>query len=215
MKAIITLLALVYLTNTTFGQTTEPNTTRAGQNELYIYGALYGSQSIYTYKSYYPDYYGNYNNTWTDAKPGIGIQVGNKWYFGGISTKNVSFGINAIWIRAHFTVTDDIIPEAQFSPLNMGFTNLIKLDENNAIEFNLNFGGTMRIDDFDVDPFNNFSANINPEVVFRMKRFRVGLGYIYTSNVNIGNNSNHDNYYYDYNREQHQLVMNIGISITK
>ena len=137
-----------------------------------------------------------------DANIGVGVRIGNKWYFG----KNESFrsGFQVRWVKVGLFPLNDLV--AHFAPLNVGYTGISKLSSTTALELNFTVGFNMVMgfkqdytyfttqSTYEYDPLLGYSTYkdsqiqrtdsddvlymgilFNPSVKYRYKTFAVGL----------------------------------------
>ena len=113
---------------------------------------------------------------------GINLRLGSKWYFG--SSEKYRPGIQVSWLRLALLVN----PESGnsnpignlFAPVNVGFANAIKFNDNIGMEVNASLGFVML--DLVPPPFNGTSQNVpglmyGVEAKFRYNKLAIGLDY--------------------------------------
>lgn len=127
----------------------------------------------------YDKYYYSYNSDYNDGNYlGVAVEIGNKWYFG--NNEKYMPGLQLTWLKLNVNIGEFIAPEfALLSPLNVGFSNLIPLNDKIGLEMNLNGGITVDLDDvFFEDPlYSDLGYNITPEVRFVINQFSIGVEY--------------------------------------
>jgi hypothetical protein len=111
----------------------------------------------------------------------LNVKLANKWYFN--QSQKWRTGLQVNWFRFGINIDPDNIFESLFlgpkilAPLNVGWTNVVRLSENLGIEANITGGAVLNID-FLEDGFTEGYA-INPEVKLRFKKLSFGLDYMY------------------------------------
>jgi hypothetical protein len=111
----------------------------------------------------------------------LNVKLANKWYFN--QSDKWRTGLQVNWLRFGINIDPDNIFESLFlgpkilAPLNVGWTNVVRLSENLGIEANITGGAILNID-FLEDGFTEGYA-INPEVKLRFKKLSFGFDYMY------------------------------------
>jgi hypothetical protein len=111
----------------------------------------------------------------------LNVKLANKWYFN--QSEKWRTGLQVNWFRFGINIDPDNIFQSLFlgpkifAPLNIGWTNVVRLSENLGIEANITGGGVLNID-FLEDGFSEGYA-INPEVKLRFKKLSFGFDYMY------------------------------------
>ncbi len=131
----------------------------------------------------------------------VGISIGNKWYFG--RSKFYRPGIALIWAKTHLAlVNDDFgMPLARliFSPLNLGFVQVLRFNDETGLELNLfaGFNGLAMLD----STLFMLGYVIQPELKFRYKKLSIGFNFCYFSSDSPSNS----------NLQQESLLLGLSI----
>ena len=136
---------------------------------FYLEGTLPFGAWDYTTEDSYPGGVSNYGHQYTTI--GIGISVGNKWYF----SKNERYktGIIVNYARAEFTTQVWYL-----DPLHIGWANAWKRKNGSIAEFNLSVGPRLNFDNI-----SEVGFAISPELKFRVKGALFGIAYDYGRKV--------------------------------
>lgn len=128
----------------------------------------------------------------------LNLKLSNKWYFN--QSNQWRSGLQVNWLRLGINIDPDNIFESLFlgpkilAPLNIGWTNVFRLNDNMGIEANITGGAAMVVDLYDGGEFAE-GFTINPELKFRFNKLSVGLDYLFFR----------DNYQF-YNQYNNQII---------
>ncbi len=163
----------------------------------------YGGDFNFFKNSFYIDgMAGIMNASGYSSNLGIGVRIGNKWYFGQNETFRSGFQVR--WVKVGMFPLDNIV--AHLAPLNVGYTGIKKLSETTALELNFTLGFNLlqglryeyQYQEFEYDYFTSsygyttktgdeqltyMGILINPSVKFRYKKFGVGLDLALSPNM--------------------------------
>lgn len=123
----------------------------------------YQSEDVYEGETYI------YNHGFSSI--GIGISLGNKWYFS--NGERYKTGIIVNYARAEFT-----LEVWYLDPLHIGWANVWKRRNGSLAEFNLSGGPRL-----DFADFRHVGFAISPELKFRVKGALFGIAYDYGRRV--------------------------------
>lgn len=113
----------------------------------------------------------------------ISVRLGNKWYFN--QNDKWRTGLQVNWFRFGIYIDGENVGESlflgpkMFTPLNIGWTNVLKFTDNIGLEANITGGGNLNIDLDYGEIFTGYT--INPEVKFRWNKLAIGLDYFFFS----------------------------------
>lgn len=109
------------------------------------------------------------------------VKLANKWYFN--QSEKWRTGLQVNWFRFGINIDPDNIFQSFllgpkiFAPLNVGWTNVVRLSENFGIEANVTGGAVLNIDFLEDGATEGYA--FNPEVRLRFKKLSFGLDYMY------------------------------------
>jgi hypothetical protein len=115
----------------------------------------------------------------------LNVKLANKWYFN--QSEKWRSGLQVNWFRFGINIDPDNIFQSLFlgpkifAPLNVGWTNVVRLSENLGIEANITGGAVLNIDFLDGGSSEGYA--INPELKLRFKKLSFGFDYMY---FNVG-----------------------------
>ncbi len=156
----------------------------------------YGGTERLVYKEYIVGYdqwgYPIYNYGY-ETEPvryiSLSVKLANKWYFNQSDTWRTGLQVN--WFRFGLFIDPSDIAYSVFlgpkviAPLNVGWTNVIRLNDEWGIEANIT-GGMML--NFDLDYGNIYDGYaFNPEIKFRHDKLSFGLDYMYFNDSRVWN----------------------------
>jgi len=110
----------------------------------------------------------------------LNVKLANKWYFNQSNTWRMGLQVN--WFRFGLLIDPDdvvyslLVGPKVFAPLNIGWTNVIRLNEEWGLEANITGGGMLNVD-LEYDLTSGYS--INPEIKFRHQKLSFGLDYMF------------------------------------
>ena len=111
----------------------------------------------------------------------LNVKLANKWYFNQSDTWRTGLQVN--WFRFGVLIDpSDVVPSLFIgpkiiAPLNIGWTNVIRINEEWGLEANITGGGMLNIDlDFG-KIYDGYS--LNPEIKVRHQKLSFGLDYMY------------------------------------
>ncbi|MCP4437696.1 MAG: hypothetical protein GY810_02020 [Aureispira sp.] len=152
------------------------------KNGFFIDGGLCYAYYVYIqyhYNSLTPEpLFLGHDGEWISTL-GVRFKLGYKWNFGGnekyragfqILGPNYTVALNYQWPQAM----------ADLSPLNLGFTNTIKLKKDRCLEVNLNIGPAIIVYDL-IGAGISAGVVFNPVVKYRIGKLTIGLDLSYRS----------------------------------
>lgn len=157
---------------------------------FFIDGMVGYSNTTRTQNSSYDPYSGNYTSSYSYDVDEMTVQMrlGFKWYLGP-KEKNWRSGIQLTILR--LAIYHDLYQPTNYSlsPANLGVANIFKINENNALEINADFGFNMM--NFEPPPFGDFGGGVGiiygAEMKYRFKTLAIGLNF---SRINTFSSSN-------------------------
>ena len=178
MKKISILLFSIFCIQTGFSQ---GDSTNILSNGTYVDGTI--SMALMN-GTVAPSFAAGTDSYSPDNSTSIGLRVANQWYFWG--QDNYRSGLQITWARSEFGIANHGSTGRVFcslAPINVGFSNIWKRNNNNAVE--LNFNGGLMLYSQELD-FNLMTGVlVGPQLRFRKNRliFGIDLDFMYVQNT--------------------------------